>query len=92
MLRIDFQHIHDSLTQHNETCGLGIFRHSWEMEQVFQLSPSLRSVVPELLDDAFHMGRILAAEAARSMTEFDFPLECCYSVEEVLNRSELDKQ
>ena len=78
MLRVDFQHIHDSLTQHNETCGLGIFRHSWEMEQVFQFSPSLRSVVPELLDDAFHMGRILAAEAARSMTEFDFPLECCY--------------
>ena len=90
MLRLDFQYVHDSLTEHTKLCRSAAGRHLWDMEQVFRISPSLRNAVPELLDEAYHMGRMFAADSARTLTQFDFPMECCYTVEELLDWSELD--
>jgi hypothetical protein len=88
LLRWDFQHIHDSLSEHIAICRAGASRQLHEIEGMLRSSPSLRAAIPELLDEAYEMGRMLAADAVSGLTQFDFPLECCYDAEELCDGDE----
>jgi hypothetical protein len=65
-----------------------IRQQQWNIERWLEESPSLRAFIGEALESAYSSARIFAATLSEGVVEYDFPPECPYTFEQLMERAQ----
>jgi hypothetical protein len=67
-----------------------IRQQQWNIERWLEESPSLRAFLPEAIEHAYGSARIFAATLSEGVVEYDFPPECPYTFEQLMEKAEAE--